>query len=211
MIVQIPFDVPPEIWARLLTGDLILHGGVVRNPAGRIVAHLKESFDPRRSEEAVAAAARMLRKPTRPVVIAGLAALAVVGTATAAVVIARRREHALPECVQNCDGSLRAYLDAVRDQCLDADVLDRLITDLRAVKAYYENGDVPVSFSAERCGPLADIVLDYTRRLAEANSFSLDESPSSPLTSTNAPVVDLQRYLEVQRRILKDAVCTRRP
>jgi hypothetical protein len=199
MIAQVDFDIPQEIAARLLNGDLTRYGGVVRNPAGHIVAHLREISAPKSSEDAVEAAAWMLKKP---VVIAGLATLAVVGTATAAVAIVRKRKGALPECLKNYNVSLRAYLEAVRDQSLDAEIIDRLIADLGAVKAYSENGNITVDFSAEQSETLVQVVIDYTRQLAQANSIDLDESTP---TSTDAPVVDLRLYLEVQRRIFNDA------
>ncbi|MFI6098149.1 hypothetical protein ACIA8G_21525 [Lentzea sp. NPDC051213] len=202
MIVQPTFFIPPEIEAGLLTGDLIRCGGVVRNTAGRLVTHLKEISAPKPNEDAVEAAAWMLKKP---VVIAGLVTLAVVGTATAAVAIVRKRKRALPECVKNYNDSLRAYLEAVRNQSLDAEIIDRLIADLGAVKAYSENGNITVDFSTEQSETLVQVVIDYTRQLAQANSIDLDESPESTPTSTDAPVVDLRRYLEVQRRIFNDA------
>ena len=39
---QIAFLVPPELDLGLATGELIRYGGVVRNQAGEIVAHLEE-------------------------------------------------------------------------------------------------------------------------------------------------------------------------
>lgn len=205
MIVEISFDIPPKIAAGLLNGDLTRYGGVVRDRAGHIVAHLKEISAPKLNEDAVQAAAWMLKKPNKSVVIAGLATLAVVGMATAAVPIVRKRKRALPECVKNYNDSLRAYLEAVRNQSLDAEIIDRLIADLGAVKAYSDNGNITVGFSAEQYETLVQIVIDYTRQPAQANSIDLDESSESTPTSTDVPVVDLRRYLEDQRRIFNDA------
>ncbi|MFC0439671.1 hypothetical protein [Kutzneria buriramensis] len=201
MNVQINVDIPPEIEAGINTGDLIRDCGVVRDTAGRIVALLKETSALKPDEDAVGAAARMLKKP----VIAGLATLAAVGTAAAAVAIVRQRKRALPECVKNYSDSLRAYLEAVRNQSLDAEIIDRLIADLDAVKAYSEDGNITVDFSTEQSETLVHVVIAYTRQLAQANSIDLDESPESTPTSADAPVMDLRRYLEVQRRIFNDA------
>jgi hypothetical protein len=60
MIAQIDVDIPPKIAAGLLTGALIRSGSVVRDRAGRIVAHLPEISVPEPNENAVAAAARGL-------------------------------------------------------------------------------------------------------------------------------------------------------
>ncbi|WP_284741741.1 hypothetical protein [Amycolatopsis sp. RTGN1] len=185
MITEVDFDIPQEIAERLAAGELIRWGGVVRNPAGRLVAHLKEISASKPNEDVVEAAAWMLKKP---VVIAGLATLTVVGTATAAVAIVRKRKRVQPECVKNYNDSLRAYIEAVRNQSLDAEIIDRLIADLGAVKAYSENGNITVDFSVE-----------------QSDSIDLDEFPESTPTSTDAPVVDLRRYLEVQRKLFNDA------
>ncbi|MEV0068005.1 MULTISPECIES: hypothetical protein [unclassified Amycolatopsis] len=95
--------------------------------------------------------------------------------------------------------------EAVRNQSLDAEIIDRLIADLDAAKAYSESGNITVDFSAEQYETLVQVVIDYTRQLAQANSIDLDESPESTPTSADAPVVDLRRSLEVQRRIFNDA------
>jgi hypothetical protein len=176
VIAQPTFFIPSEIEAGLLNGDLIRYGGVVRNTAGHIVTHLKEISAPTPNEDAVGATARMLKKR---VVIAGLATLAVTGTATAVVAIVRTRKRALPECVKNYNDSLRAYLEAVRNQSLDAEIIDRLIADLDAVKAYSKNGNITVDFSTEQSETLVQVVVDYTGQLAQANSIDLDESPES--------------------------------
>ena len=113
MIVQIDFDIPSEIAAGLGTGDLTLFGGVVRNNAGHIVAHLKAISASNANQGAVGAATWMLKK--KPVVIAGLATLAVVGMVAVAVPIVRKRRRAMPDCVKDCNDSLRAYLEGIRD------------------------------------------------------------------------------------------------
>ena len=199
MIVQISFDIPPKIETGLLTGDLTRYGGVVRDRAGRLVTYLKEISAPELNEDA---AAGMIKKP---VFIAGLATLAVVGTATTAVAIVRKRKRALPECTRNYNDSLRDYLETVRNQSLDAEIIDRLIADLDAVKAYSENGNITVDFSTEQSEALIQVVIDYTRQLAQANSIGLYELPESTPSSADAPVVDMRRYLEVQQRIFNDA------
>lgn len=203
MIARIDVDIPPKIAAGLLTGALTRSGSVVRDRAGRIVAHLPEIYVPEPIEDAVAAAARML---TKRVVVAGLVTLAVVGTGAAVVAIVRKRKRALPECAKNCSDSLRDYIQAVRNQSLDAEIIDRLIADLDVVEAYSENVNITVDFSTEQYETLVQVVIDYAWQPAQTNSIDLDESSESPLTSTVAPpVVDLRRYLEVQRRIFNDA------
>ncbi|KMS74432.1 hypothetical protein ACM01_14205 [Streptomyces viridochromogenes] len=85
------------------------------------------------------------------------------------------------------------------------DIINRLIADLDVVKAYSdEDGSVTLDFSTKHAEMLVNIVVDYTRQLAEANSVDLNELQGGP-TSENSAVVDLRRHLEVQRKIFTEA------
>ena len=138
-------------------------------------------------------------------VLAVIAGLALAGTATtAAVAVAQKRKRAMSERVRNYNGSLCAYLEAVRSQRLDAGIIDGLITELNAVKEY-SDGSITVDLSTKHFETLVQFVIDYTRQLAEANSVELDEPSDPSPTSTDAAVVDLLRYLEVQRMIFHEA------
>jgi hypothetical protein len=201
VIVRPTFFIPPEIEAGLLSGDLIRYGGVVRDSAGRLVTHLKEIAVPKGSEEAAAAAVSSLKNPV-VLVVAIVGAVAATATAVAVTAV-RRRKAAVPECVENYNKSLRAYLEAVRLRTLDAEIVDRLIADLDAVKEYSKSGSVTVDFSTEQSETLVQLVVDYTQQLADANSVDL-ESPEPAPESEGGVVVDLRRYLEVQKRIFSE-------
>lgn len=198
MDISINIDIPPRIMAGLSSGNLTRDGSVVRNLAGRIVAHLKESPAPAVSEDMVDATAHLLMKSPKAVVIAGLATLAVV---TAGVIV-RNRKRTAPECVKNCSDSLRAYLEAVRDQSLDTEIIDRLIADLDALTTSGENDTSTISLPMKQCETLVQAVIDHTRQQAQVNSIELDEPSTLTPASADAPIVDLRRHLEAQRRIL---------
>lgn len=53
MIVQPTFFIPPEIEIGLIAGELVRHGGVIRDSAGRLVVHLKEIATPENVAEQV--------------------------------------------------------------------------------------------------------------------------------------------------------------
>ncbi|MEU0832892.1 hypothetical protein [Streptomyces sp. NPDC005969] len=201
------FYIPPEIEAGLLSGDLIRYGGIVRNQMGQIVKHLKEVRLPVSNEKAVARVAGMLKNPRVliPTVVVG----AVVAGA-AVIVAAKKRKQTgkpeVPECVQSYNASLAAYVEAVHEGHLELDIIDRLIADLDAVKAYSdENGSITLDFSTKHAEMLVNIVVDYTRQLAEANSVELNELQGVAPASENNAVVDLRRHLEVQRKIFAEA------
>ncbi|WP_414942717.1 hypothetical protein [Amycolatopsis sp. cmx-11-51] len=80
---------------------------MIRDGAGRLAALLKETSAPQQVEDAIDAAALMIK---RPVAIAGLAALAGVAAATVASAIVLKQKRKVPECVTSFNDSLRAQL-----------------------------------------------------------------------------------------------------
>lgn len=200
MISQQTFFIPPEIQAGLAVGDLIQYGGIVRNQAGQIVKHLKAIDLPVDSDKAAAAALRLLKDPK---VIVGAAVVAVAAAAAGAFA-ARKRKGAVPECVADYNASLAAYLEAVREGRLDADIIGRLIVALDSVEAYSdEGGSIALDFSTDQAALLVKLVVDSTKRLAEDNSLDL-EVLDEPTEGDN--VVDFRRHLEAQRRLFEEAV-----
>jgi hypothetical protein len=159
------------------------------------------------NEKTAARAAGMLKDPRF------LISTAVVGTlvAGAAVIVAakKRRQIRNPqvlECFQSYNASLATYMEAVHEGRLELDIIDRLIADLDAVKAYSdEDGSITLDFSTRHAEMLVNVVVDYTRQLAEANSVELDELQKVALASENDAVVDLRRHLEAQRKIFNEA------
>lgn len=87
MIIHL--DVPPEIEAGLITGDLIRRGGVVRDRLGIIVKHLKEVPGPAGNQEIVGRAVVSLH---RPWVIIAATALSAATVSASVVLAARKRE-----------------------------------------------------------------------------------------------------------------------
>jgi signal transduction histidine kinase len=208
-IVQPALFVPEDIAARLLTGEFVRDGSVVRDLAGRFVKHLPEVQRPADTQEgALRSIAKALTNPKSTAI--GLGAVAVVATAGCVVfLVAGKRkqgiEPEMPKCVEKFNASLGAYLEAVRNGCLDADVLDRLISDLDAVKDESDSGRIVVGFSADQLDMLVNHVADYTRKLAESNQIKLSElQESGPHSEDNSPsrtIIDLRRYLGVQEQI----------
>jgi hypothetical protein len=57
----------------------------------------------------------------------------------------------LPECITNFDASLRAYIEAGREGALDAQMVERLLEDLDAIKAFSDGGNkVKISLEAQK-------------------------------------------------------------
>lgn len=204
MISQITFYIAPEIEAALLSGDLTQHGGIVRNALGQIVQHLPEVTLPANSEKVLAQVAALSKSTW-------IGAAVVVGLAlgASAIIVAWNRKRGVkkvPECVDRYNTSWGAYLDAVKAENMDKDILERLISDFDAVREYSdEGGSITLDLSTKQGEALLNLVLDYTRQLSEANAVQFNELQGQPSASRTDAVVDLRRYLEVQRQIFHKA------
>lgn len=207
MFVQPTFYIPPDIAAGLLSGDFIRYGGVVRDTAGRLVIHLKEVPTPEKAAEEVARRAATSIKNPWVAIGAGALILVAVGGGVVLAMKSRRKDTKpeVPECVKRYHQSLKTYLEAISARGLDAGIIDRLITDLDAVKAYVGESDTTVAFSTEQMETLTKIVVEYTAKLAEANAIELDEPDQVAEGAEGNVVVGLRRYLEVQKRIFDEA------
>lgn len=193
-IQPVAFFIPPDIQLGLDAGKLVRYGGIVRNQLGHIVTHLKEvpvpSKDPAMAQRVVS-----LLKDRRVVTVI------VLGTATGGVAaaLAIRTQVQARKCARTLNDSLVAYLKAARDGTLDEATVSRLITDLDAAESFSTNGQVAVA------SELVALVMDYTGKLAEANSVDVGELQEATPAPDDATVIDLRRHLEVQRRIFAGA------
>ncbi len=200
-IVQPNLLVPATIQRGIDAGELFRVGSVVRNGLGRIVTHLDEVPGIEEAQEAARrAAVRLNVKIAVPVV-----AVVVAGGFVIAKVKKRKKtgelEVVVPASVQQLDASLRAYLQAAGNGNLDVAIIDKLISDLDEVRADTEEGGVTVPFSLDQLETVFSLVIDHTRSLAEAYSIDLTEL-RGPEAAEDNKVIDLQRHLEAQKRII---------
>lgn len=217
MIVQPTLVIPPAIEARILSGELLRVGSVVRVAAtGRIFKLLDEIPTPiggDRAGQAVAQLTRKLKDPRVLVPVLLVGTVVVVGLAKwqkrdPDLVAADEATDApaVPECVERYNASLAAYIEAIRGARLSLELLDQVLADLDAVKGYADpDGGIVLDFSTEHAAALLSIVADYTRQLAEANDINLAEPLQDAPGSAPSEIDSLRRYLEVQKRIFTDA------
>lgn len=202
-VIQVPLEIPDDIAVRVLAGEYVRDGGVVRDRAGRLVKLLDDALPIDDAEEvAKAGLANVLRN--RKVVVMGLGVVAVAATAGGAAYLATRKTKAaqpeLPTCVGNYSASLAAYLEAARHGTLDAEIIDRLIADLDAVKAESYSGIITIEYSPEQSETLVRIVAGHTRKLAEANQLEPSNLPE-PTNVQGGTVIELCPYLAIQREL----------
>lgn len=111
-----------------------------------------------------------------------------------------------PECVQRYNASLAAYVEAIHEGRLDLQAIGGHIADLDAVKGYSdEDGSITLDFSTKQAEMLVEMVVGYTKQLAQDNAVDLDELEDRVSPDGAGTVIDLRRHLEVQSHIFSEA------
>lgn len=216
-IIQPTFDIPPDILEGLIAGTLKRVGSVVYHAAGTgktgIVKHLKEVTPTQETQSALpiegtqsvlSKIADFLKtsqgKTTVAIgigiVVAGGVAFWLMGKAK------KKKQSELLSHVENYNKSLCAYLDAINNKKLDANIINSLIANLDAMQENHDGGKVTIDFSSEQFETLSKLICDYTEKLAEVNSVDMQEAIS--ITSDN-PFSGLKHYLEIQKQIFESA------
>lgn len=206
------FEIPADIEAQLAIGDLVLYGGVVRDPGGRIVKHLREIALPD-ADDVVGRAGAITKKLTQSIhltdlrLIAGAIVVGVVAIGGTVYYLSRKSKRprpGVPEPVTNYNAALTSYIKAVQDGSLDAEIIERLISALDAGKEYADDGRIVLDSSTEQAEQLVNLVIDYTKQLTQANSVEFGDLEEHSLDSDESPIIDMRRYLDVQRKIFND-------
>lgn len=206
--VQITYELPLGIAKGLATGELSMLGTAAVRDSTAITAHIREvsrTFSD--SEPLTARAAKSVRDPKILIGLGIVVAAAVGGGLLGGRVLRRRRqtgEPAVRQSVQAYNSALSAYLQAISTGSLDAALLSELESSLKVLESESGNGKFSIKVSDDEARTLVDVVRDYTRQLAVANGFHNLEAELSA-AKVSDPVVDLRRYLELQRRILTEA------
>jgi hypothetical protein len=203
-VVPVAYDIPDDILAGLMSGVLERFGSVVRDGTG-IIAHLKEVDLPAgESSPDVTAMAAALKNPK---LLIGLGVVVLAAAGGVAIWAATRKpvdRHDVPKSVVEYNSELATYIEAIKSGSLDAAVLSRLLSAVEAVKADSDEGAITIELSIGQSEALVNIVADYTRVLAEANSVDLGEGYDRPPSPSGNPVVDLRHWLKLQHRIFDE-------
>ncbi|WP_431801177.1 hypothetical protein [Microbacterium sp. bgisy203] len=205
-VVPVAYEIPDDILAGLLSGEYMRFGSVVRDGT-KIIMHLKEVAPPIKELGPEGGATLAIGAALKnPKVLIGLGTATVIAVGSVAIwAVAKSKKPAEPEVpasVVEYNEALAAYLGAIQEGTLTAAVLDRLIAALDAIKDDSVEGGIRVEFSVEQSAALVDLAVDFTKRLADANSVRLDDWQLSIVPESN-PIIDLRQWLELQKRIVE--------
>ena len=207
-VVEIPvfFQIPTEIALGLASGEFIRFGGVVRDNAGHIVAHLKEAgAEITKSNPDVA----RVVKSRGGIVVGGFLLIVFVAGSGTALWRSRKRKAQTSSravsCVNSYNEALVGYLAAIQNQTLDGDVVNRLVSSLEDLVLIGEEFGDRVVVTSEVLPELLEFVVGFTKTLAEANSVSRPELELMDESEPQAAVVEMRLCLLAQREILDKA------
>ena len=207
-VQQIAFDIPPVIASKLLTGEYIQWGGIVRDQAGRIVKHLKPVQVERAGEQAmdIAKAVKSIaRNNKNAVIVVGftVATAAIAGGAAVYQHIRRSKQNAV--AFSEINEALAAYMSAIDEGSLSVEKLDKAIAAIDAVIERIGGEGVKVEIEGETFANLVRVIRDYTERLYDANSDSFDDQVIKMPQENDNTLENLCEYLKAQRSMFEIA------
>lgn len=206
MIQQIAFDVPDKIIPKLLSGEYIQYGGVIRDTAGQIVMHLKPATIQHAAEQSASIAARVANfaKSNKSVVIvvgATVVAAAIAGGVAIYQHVQKRKDEAV--LFTDLNAALADYMDAIDRGELDETRLDRAIDAVDAIVGKLGGKGVCIEIGGEEFAGLVKMIRGYTRLLCEANATELDGKAVNLPEVVDGTLENLRDYLAAQREVFQ--------
>jgi len=203
-IAQDAYFIPDDIATGLATGTYRRFGSVVRYATGpnkgRIVKHLKP-IDINTAEQVQDAGTKVLKvvhnhKKATGIVIVGTAIIGV-----GAWGYNKWKNHE-PKVLTEFRLALKRYIDAIRQGNMDIEIIDNLMEALENLKVHKDYEKISIQLTAEELEVMVGRIYEYTIKLASDNSITI---PEGELDLSNNAVINLQSYLNVQKRIFEVA------
>lgn len=201
-IAQDAFYIPDDIATGLATGLYRRIGSVVRYAIGpnkgQIVKHL-DPIDLKAAEQAqglMTKAIQFVDKHKKEVGI-GAACAVVIGVGIWGYNKWKNHE---PKVLVEFRSTLKIYIDAIRNGNMDINKIDNLMEALSKLKLHKDYDKINIQLTAEDLEVLVGHIYNYTIKLAEDNSVELS---SDELQPSYVAIINLQNYLQVQKRIFE--------
>lgn len=216
-IVQVPLYVEPEIYKGLLSGELIRHGGVIRDTAGHIVKHLA---DAPMKKEAAAQAVKVAQKTgkmdkviyvlkaNKKTVIIGTVVAATVAVGTGVYVYHQNKKAKkvihVPSEIKNFEKALQEYLEVARKGAMDLHHIDALLNAANELEKRSDASKYRLDLSIGDLKTIIQTIFTYTEKLAEANNYDISEFTAQN-ANTKDNVILLTNHLKMQKKIFEEA------
>ena len=202
-IVQVPLDVPDDIYLNVLDGSLELLG-MVKDGSHKIRKHIPKAKLPK--EDAVSKLKQtkildVVKDKGGPIAIVVGITVAAIGTGVYIVNKNKQQKKSEEEkVVDEFKHALKEYLKQSKNGQLNIIVVDDLLDSLKNLEQY--GNDVQLNISASQLAELILSVFKYTEELAKANSYNI--KVAKPKKGKQGNITSLKSYLEVQKQILEN-------
>ena len=204
-IVQVPLDVPDDIYMGVLNGSLELLG-MVKDGQHKVRKHIPRAKLPKADKAAKVKKAGVWQviKEHKAVAI-GIGAVAAVAGVGAYVYHDWKdsKRQAAEERIAGFQKALKDYLKASKKGKLNAKVVDNLLNALDDLEKKKLGKDVELTIPASQLTALIYSIFTYTETLAKANEY--DVKIAKPKNGTQGSITSLKSYLEIQKEILENA------
>ncbi len=215
-VIQPNLIIPIAYQIRLDTGELWRDGGVLRKTVNGTIAHILKDgpvFD--NNSKALANSAESavksfdignFMKNNKGVTIAGIAGLVLtIGTGVYLYIVKKRNDKAIADASKKVtvfQSALSQYLKFAMSGEMTISDIDSLISALDALESDSPQDRIVLDFSAGELFDLVNCIIGYTKSLAAANSYELDDS----ISDESCTVVNLRHHLNAQKNIFEHAV-----
>ena len=216
-VVQVPLYVEPEIYKGLLSGDLIRHGGVIRDTAGHIIKHLADApMKKEAAEQAVQVAQKAgkldkvidVLKANKKTVIIGTAVAAMVAIGTGICVHYQNKKVKkviqVPDEIVQFEKLLQEYLEAAQKGAMDVQHIDTLLEATNKLENKDDASKYRLDLSIGDLKTLIQTIFTYTERLAKANNKDISEFNAANAHTKNN-IILLTNHLKLQKKIFGEA------
>ncbi|MBY3618595.1 hypothetical protein HGO21_03450 [Acinetobacter sp. CUI P1] len=215
-VIQVPLKMSEEAAFGIATGTKVRHGGTVYHSTGGIFEHLVDAvFSTAAKEMPVPAAqasesifstvTKQLKNP-KVIIVTGLGSVLLGGMIYVKDKNKKKAKQEVafekPKCVADYSDSVVAYLDAINSGNVSLDKINCVIKNVNTIK---ENKEITMDFAQDKSETLINYVYDYTKKLAEANSYELIDFEKVTSISADTTLTFLRHYLEIQKQIFEEA------
>lgn len=203
-VLQTSYYIDDELYKKVLSGELQQFGTVLRN-SGKIVKLLDEAPMPKQSKQV---AKKTVKKQSSTVwqvvkehkaVAIGVGAAVAVGGAITYAVQSKKEEKELQKekDIKAFEKAMKSYLGAIQKGKLSLKIINNLMDSIEILE-----NNKSIKLSKGELTVFVDMIYNYTLTLANDNGFDLKQI-KKPSSKKN--IVDLQKYLDVQKQIFVEA------
>lgn len=203
-IAQDTFFIPDDIVTGLVTGLYRRNGSVVRYAVGpnkgQIVKHL-QSIDLKATEQDQGLSIKVMQFMANHKKEVGI--VAIVGAGVWGYTAWKSHE---PKVLTELRAALKVYIEAIRTGDMSVDKIYNLMVALEKLKKYKNYHKISIQFTTPELEVLVGRIYEYTVKLAKDNAVELtDDKLRASDNGNNGAIIDLQKYLNAQKRIFETA------